>query len=114
MATAPQIVRFEVNGQVNWRVAFDQKSGCWVGVCDALLVTAEAETWGKLCRTIDEIQNELFRDLLQDNELDAFLRQHGWVPLNPIPRHVSSDEVIFDLPTHIVPEAHGQARAAYQ
>ena len=110
---AQTIVRFQVDARVEWQVARDPKSDRWIGVCPALKVTAEADTWGELAQTINEIHNELFRDLLEDGELQAFLIQHGWQPVTPIP--VQPSNVVFDIPAHMIPAgANDSAREIHQ
>jgi hypothetical protein len=100
---APIVVRFQIDARVEWKFARDSQSERWIGVCAALKVTAEADTWGEFCQTINEIQNELFRDLLEEGELQSFLLQHGWNPLTPIPSQPTN--VVFDMPAFMIPAA---------
>jgi len=39
----------------------------------------------------------MLRDLLRSNELDKFLRDHGWTAMGQIPAQLSKD-VKFDVP----------------
>jgi len=65
-----QLVR--INGRVDWKIARDPKTNEYVAVCDALKITAEADTWVQLCETIAEIQDELFITLLKEGALPQF------------------------------------------
>ena len=109
-----RVVQFELAARIEWRAFRDPKSERWVGICDSLNVTAEAATWGELEQVINEIHNELFRDLLEEGELQSFLQNHGWKPSTPVPQRAADGDIVFDIPSQIVPVSDGQARAAHQ
>jgi hypothetical protein len=87
-----------IDGQVGWRIARDPYSDRWVGVCDALALTAEAETSNQLTEICYEILEDLFCRLLEEGSLDRFLKSHGWHPLVPLPERIPEDGVTFDIP----------------
>jgi len=97
------LVRVQIRGQLLWNVTRDPKSDRWVALCDALKITAEAETWEKLTALMNEEVNALLSTLLEDGELDRFFRDRGWEssPDTPIPSTVPSEGVKFDLPMDI-------------
>lgn len=103
------LIRFDIDAQIAWRALRDRKTETWVGVCDALKLTARGDTWQDLCRMIEEIQEDLFRELLAEGTLERFLSDHGWKPLVPIPARFPEGIVRFDVPTSIVPDRHAQA-----
>ena len=86
-----------INTQLDWMVSQlgpDEESR-WVGVCDDLSLTAQGETYSDLMASIADVQGLLFADLFQENELDAFLRRHGWEPVIMPPAEA---DVTFDVP----------------
>ncbi len=101
---SPAIVRFDLAAFIAWRAVRDAQTGAWVGICDALKLTAEGETWEDLNRIVAEIVNDLFVNLLQEGRLEEFLRNHGWATLGEIPRPPDHERLVFDIPSRIVPE----------
>ena len=96
------LVRVQAAGQLLWKVTRDPRSDRWVGVCPALSITAEAETWEKLTALMNEEVNELLRDLLESGELDQFFRDRGWKSLEvPLPQTMPSEGIKFDVPMDI-------------
>ena len=85
----------QINGKLPWK-CFRLNTGSWIAVCDVLKVTVEAETWALLMKDIDESINTIFNDLFESDQLDQFLRQHGWTWVDVLP---STPEYIhFDIP----------------
>lgn len=98
-----------IQGIVNWQI-WRGKSGQWIGVCEHLKLTAQAETWSEMMENIGETIDAVMKDLLQTGDLEKFLRDHGWKPITQIPRQLRPDQIAdyrFDLP--FVPQvaAHG-------
>lgn len=87
------IVRVAAN--VQWKCR-QGNGGNWVGICDALKLTVQAETWADLMEDIGHTLDALLKDLLSADELNRFLRDRGWVVLGAIPKHL--EEVRFDVP----------------
>ena len=53
---------------------------------------------------IEETIQLLLTDLLLDNELDQFLREHGWTA-NNVPPQTNAGDVRFDVPWQLVVES---------
>jgi hypothetical protein len=90
-----------IDTQLAWQIARDPKSNRWVGVCSALAITAEAETWAKLTALLAEEVNELLLDLFNEGELQKFLPDRGWRPLIRIPGTMPREGLNFDVPMEI-------------
>ena len=63
----------------------------------------EADTLDELYSVIDEAIQLMLVDLLRDNELDQFLREHGWNAPN-VPLQVKPEDVKFDVPWELIAE----------
>lgn len=94
------LIRVQIHGQLLWRYTRDPRSDRFVAVCDALKITAEAETWSKLVEVVNEEVNALFRDLYEEGQLDRFLRSRGWSPFpyTPLPGSMPAEGMRFDVP----------------
>ena len=90
-----------LDAQLVWRVAHDPSTHSWIGQCDALRQTAFGESFNDLVyRSIRNIMQELFNDLLSEGELEGFLRQHGWKLMGeakPIREHRYEFDVPFQI-----------------
>ena len=107
---SPQIVRVDANLQ--WRI-LQAQSGAWIGICDPLKLTVQAETWADLMEDIGHTLDALLRDLLSSHELDRFLQDQGWKLLAAIP---AREDVRFDVPfiPAMMANANGSARQLRQ
>jgi len=103
------LVRFEVEGKLSWKVG-QTPNGNWVGVCPALNLTLEGETFQELQESIGEGIQLFFEEMLETGELDAFLRQHKWRPKTPV-NSLPKDNVRFDVPW-ASEEVQGRGRIA--
>jgi len=90
------VTTVQVQANLQWQ-CFRAKGGHWVGVCDPLKLTVQADTWAELMEDIGHTLDAMLQDLLGSNDLDRFMRDHGWKTLNSIPSH-SSNDVRFDVP----------------
>jgi hypothetical protein len=106
MQTA-QLIRLDA--KIRWAFVRDE-TGAWVGVCEALKLTACGDTWAQLCSVIEEIHNDLFIELLHEGQLEGFLRQHGWAPITPLPLSVPPEGVRFDVPVELLAMASRDVR----
>jgi hypothetical protein len=86
------IVRVEAN--VQWRVLAHRSS--WVGICDPLKLTVEANTYGELMESISETLDAVLSNLNQTDELHKFLKTHGWTLVTPLPQ--KPEDIRFDVP----------------
>jgi hypothetical protein len=96
-----------VEGNIKWD-CFPSKTGKhWIGVCEPLKLTVQAETWGELMEDIALTLDSILNDLLSSNELDRFLRDRGWHIQGRLPARLK--DVRFDVPFIPVAlmEAHG-------
>ena len=91
----PKTVLIEVQAKLAWQ-CFRAKGGHWIGVSDPLGLTVQAETWAELMEDIGHTLDAMLKDLMASNELDAFMRDHGWHALGPIPSRPK--DVTFDVP----------------
>ncbi len=102
--------RVRINANLQWRYTIG-KGGNYVAVCDPLKLTLQAETWADLMEDTSAVLNTIFHDLLSSNELDRFLRDHGWAVQGRVPE--DPENVRFDVPFFFVPElanANGSSR----
>ena len=107
---SPQIIRVDANLQ--WRI-LQAKSGEWVGICDPLKLTVQADTWADLMEDIGHTLDALLKDLLSSNELNRFLQDQGWKLLAAI---TSREDVRFDVPfiPAMMVNANGSPRQLHQ
>lgn len=94
MATTKHIV-VRVNANVKWKTRQTQ-AGNYVAICDPLGLTLQAETWADLMEDISLTLDAMLKDLLSSQELDQFLREHGWTLIGSIPNR--QEDFRFDLP----------------
>lgn len=74
---------------------FKTDSGNWIGVCEPLKITVQAETWSELMEDIGYTIDAMLQDLLSTNELNKFLRDHGW----EMAGQIQPDRAVrFDMP----------------
>ena len=66
-------------------------------------LVVEAESLDELYSVIDEAIQLMLVDLLRDNELEQFLREHGWHARN-VPLRVKPENVKFDVPWELIAE----------
>lgn len=93
----------KIDANIPWMAKRDVKSDTWVAICDPLSLTVEGDTWGELVSVVDEAMDHLFRDLLRNDQLDAFLQRRGWKQSGLMGR--ASPEMVsdirFDIPTDL-------------
>ena len=82
-----------IDAEIPWRISRADDDH-WVGICDALALTVESETWAELMENIALTLDAMFQDLLAGNELDPFLRDRGWTAQVPD----DAEPVRFDIP----------------
>jgi len=93
----PVLTLVRINGQVPWR-CFPAQSGNWIGICDPLKLTLQAETWGELVEEMGITLNSFLTELFTSNNFDRFMRENGWSVIGPIPRQEQAKQLRFDLP----------------
>ena len=109
----PAIVRIEGNVPWQWRVA---SGGNYVAVCDPLKITLQAPSWSELMEDISSALDALLKDLVESNEFDQFMQEHGWKSVATIQGH--SRDMRFEVPFSILPFAatgtNGSPRSLHQ
>lgn len=92
----PNLVqRVVIEAKIEWQVG-RATSGNWIGVCQPLRLTLQSDTWASLMEDIGLALDGLLREMMKSNELETFLREHGWKPIGALPsRH---ERVRFDVP----------------
>ena len=98
------MIQIEGRAQLQWQARRSATSQRWIGVCDALNLVMEADSLDELHSVIDEALQLLLTDLLHDNELDPFLREHGWQATN-LPAKADVQDVQFDVPWQLIAES---------
>lgn len=97
-----------IHGVAPWTVKRDQESKRYVGTCDVLNLSTEADSWPEIVKMTQDVMGLLFTALCKDNELEEFLRERGFsiqkqnMALESEHRHPQ-----FDMPSPIffTPEA---------
>lgn len=67
-----------LKAKVDWVCVYDSFCDKWVGVCDELSLTVQADQQRELHVAIWEAMDCLFTMLVEDGELNNFLEEHGW------------------------------------
>jgi hypothetical protein len=106
------LVRVHANVQWQWRVG---SGGNYVAMCDPLKITLQAPTYSDLMEDIGNSLDALLKDLMESNELDEFMREHGWT-MSAIPTRPK--DMRFDVPFSVMPLApagtNDSQRSVYQ
>jgi hypothetical protein len=97
----PVVVNVDV--KLEWIARRSSTSNRWIGSCDALNLSTEADTLDELHSLIPEAIHLLMIDLLQDDELEDYLKKRGWVATNIPPNHQVPD-VEFNIPWQLIAE----------
>jgi len=63
----------------------------------------EADSLDELHSVIDEAMQLMLVDLMRDNELDQFLREHGW-HAQDMPAQARPEDVQFNVPWELIAE----------
>lgn len=104
----------QINANLVWATA-RLPSGVWIGICDPLGITVEADNEEDLRSVIQEAHHTLFVDLLEDGELAKFLADRGWKTQSPIPQAIPEEGVRFEVPFRTVSASlNGNATASHQ
>jgi hypothetical protein len=96
------IIAVQMSGRIQWVAKQSPLSRRWVGICEPMNLTTEADSLDELFSVIDETMQLVLRDLLEDNELNGYLRDMGWtaaIPAGPAPHDAE-----FDVPWVLVAE----------
>lgn len=73
MNTSQKVSR--IRQMATWQIQRTENN-LYVGVCDPLRLTVQADTWNELQELIEETMEVLIEDLHESDELDQFLVEH--------------------------------------
>ena len=93
-----------IRADLEWRIEQSAEMPVWIGICDALQLTVQSDSWRELAEDISETLDVIFFDLIAENQLNEFLASKGWNLESEIPSQLPPD-VKFDVPFAIVPAA---------
>lgn len=95
------VVKLEAN--IQWHTRPSTTSARWIGVCEPMNLSMEAETLDELHSVIEETMQLVLTDLLRENELQEYLEEHGWRASN-LDSATVNDDVAFDVPWQMITE----------
>ena len=87
-----------IEASVPWKYCQDPKSGLWVAVCEPFKLTLQAASYPELLESMAEAINEMFTDLAQSDEIEDFLKEHGWRLTGNLPAKRNRGDLSFDMP----------------
>jgi len=67
-----------LKGKFDWGIVHDPACDKWVGICEDLNLTVQADTQRELHVSIWEAMDSLFSMLVEEGELHHFLVERGW------------------------------------
>lgn len=91
-----------IEANVVWRSFKSASSSRHIAVCDELNLCLEGESEEELRSLIPEAMHLLMIDLLQDQEIDQYLKEKGWHAQN-LPERANGD-VQFNVPFELIAE----------
>lgn len=99
-----------INARVDWVCIHDTSCGKWVGICNDLSLTVQADDQRELHSIIWESMDYLLKSLVEEKNLDSFLREHGWAARS-YPE--CDSDILSRIPVNIrVEEEHEQHAGA--
>lgn len=109
----PKIV--QIDAKISWHARRSQTSDKWIAIADELNLSVEGDSLDELHSLIPEMFHLLMIDLLEDNEIEAFLTERGWRTAGGMmPQHDGPDDFAFEAPWELVAEgARGSERRAH-
>lgn len=75
----------QIRANLAWQVYHDLSTGHFYGICVPLNLNASGDTWADFMASVSETIDLLLSDLFKTGEMDAFLREHGWSSIQPMP-----------------------------
>jgi hypothetical protein len=94
------LVRQHGQATVQWQATKSTASKRFIGVCPPMNLSIEADSLDELYSLIPETIHILMRDLLEDNEIQPFLREIGWQFPGELPK--PSEDVRIHVPWELV------------
>ena len=74
-----------LDAKIQCSVTRVEESDTWIVECSTLSVIVEGDSLEEACSLADEAISLLFTDLLDEGDLDLFLKSHGWKLMLPAP-----------------------------
>lgn len=104
-----------VNAKLQWAFRTDHESNEMIAVCEPLGLVTHGRDLADLQSSINESLNLLFRALLKQGELNAFLTQRGWTAQEISVESQADEEPSFHVPWELIAkgQARGQERAIH-
>lgn len=94
------LVRQQGQATVQWQATKSALSKRFVGVCQPMNLSVEANSLDELYSLIPETIHLLMHDLLIDNELQPFLKEIGWRFPGELPK--PTEDVRIQVPWELV------------
>lgn len=94
------LVRQEGQASVQWRATKSKSSKRFVALCEPMNVSLEANSIDELYSMIPEAIHLLMRDLLEDDEIQPFLREIGWRFPGELPK--PTEDVRIQVPWELI------------
>ena len=107
-------IQIALQANIQWRATQSPTSKRWIGICDPMNLSMEADSLDELHSIVGETLQFVLADLLHDNELDAYLRERGWQVIGQQPIATNA-KVHFQVPWELVVRDAGDSpRSANQ
>jgi hypothetical protein len=90
-------IEVQIKANLQWK-AFQARGRHWIGICDALGLTLQADRFSELVEDMDDCLDTMFKDLLDTQELPSFLRKRGWAMMTAIPANRKPADLRFSVP----------------
>lgn len=100
----------KIQANIQWQAKQSASTNRWICVCEPMNLVLEADSMEEIPSLINEAMHLLLVDLLEDNELDEYLRARGW-QAHPSTKP-KGDGVEFDVPWQLL--VAGNARDSKQ
>jgi hypothetical protein len=100
-----------IEAALQWRARPTAGGSRWMAECDAVDLAMEASSLDELHSVIAEALHLMFLDLLEDDELDQFLRDKGWKAAG-LPGRSHTDNVEFDVPFELIAQGASKRDSA--
>jgi hypothetical protein len=94
------LVRQRGQATVQWHTTKSTQSKRFVALCEPMNLSIEANSLDELYSIIPETIHLLMRDLLEDNEIQPFLKEIGWQFPGELPK--PSEDVRIQVPWELV------------
>ena len=87
----------KIRANLSWRVFQEPEAGKFVGICDALSLTIEGDSWSDFMESVEETISAVMLDLVETGDFERFLMDRGWRLVQPMPVAIDS-QTKFSFP----------------